>query len=115
MDEVFVVRGTRKGVAGGGVVFLNGKELPLHLDKCNHSPTGFNWGYGGSGPAQLAFCIVYEYLKRVLKDPDEVACNKAYLLHQDFKWEFIAGIHKDEFEITQAQIQFFISRRSNNG
>jgi hypothetical protein len=23
-----------------------------------HSPTGFSWGYGGSGPSQLAFAIL---------------------------------------------------------
>ena len=23
-----------------------------------HSPTGFEWGYGGSGPAQLALAIL---------------------------------------------------------
>lgn len=28
--------------------------LPLRTDLCNHSPTGFCWGYHGSGPAQLA-------------------------------------------------------------
>ena len=28
--------------------------LPLRLDLAEHSPTGFNWSYGGSGPAQLA-------------------------------------------------------------
>lgn len=26
-------------------------ELALHLDVQAHSPTGFAWGYGGSGPA----------------------------------------------------------------
>ena len=28
----------------------------------NHSPTGFSWGYGGSGPAQLALAILFDYL-----------------------------------------------------
>lgn len=37
------------------------KKLPLHLDKYNSSPTGFSWGYRGSGPAQLAFCILYDF------------------------------------------------------
>lgn len=32
------------------------------LDIRNHSPTGFSWGYSGSGPAQLALAImVNEY------------------------------------------------------
>ena len=33
------------------------RELDLRLDLRNHSPTGFSWGYGGSGPAQLALAI----------------------------------------------------------
>jgi hypothetical protein len=48
----------------------------------NHSPDGFNWGYGGSGPAQLALAILlYSGL------PEEVAVA----LHQDFKWKFVAN------------------------
>jgi len=46
----------------------------------NHSPTGFECGYGGSGPAQLALAIL---LKAGLSN--ERACH----LHQAFKWEFI--------------------------
>jgi len=45
-------------------VWLNGQELhPAEsLKMRNHSPDGFNWGYGGSGPAQtaLAICILRE-------------------------------------------------------
>ncbi|HMF28341.1 MAG TPA: DUF6166 domain-containing protein, partial [Candidatus Cybelea sp.] len=33
-------------------------ELPLRLDLYNHSPDGFEIGYGGSGPAQLALAIL---------------------------------------------------------
>ena len=33
------------------------RRLDLRLDLRNHSPTGFSWGYGGSGPAQLALAI----------------------------------------------------------
>ncbi len=36
------------------------KELPPHTELRNHSPTGFEWGYGGSGPAQLALAILLE-------------------------------------------------------
>ncbi|GAI22752.1 unnamed protein product, partial [marine sediment metagenome] len=27
---------------------------------CDHSPDGFNWGYAGSGPAQLALAILLD-------------------------------------------------------
>ena len=43
-------------------MLIDGQEqpLPLHLDLRNHSPTGFEWGYPGSGPAQLALAMCAE-------------------------------------------------------
>jgi Family of unknown function (DUF6166) len=38
------------------------EPLPLRLDLFNHSPTGFGWGYGGSGPAQLAVALLADAL-----------------------------------------------------
>ena len=34
------------------------QPLPLFLEVENHSPTGFEWGYGGSGPSQLSLALV---------------------------------------------------------
>jgi hypothetical protein len=50
----------RETPEGGCVVLVDGKELPLgpSLKLRNHSPTGFCWGYGGSGPAQLALALL---------------------------------------------------------
>jgi len=31
------------------------------LDVVRHSPSGFEWGYGGSGPAQLACALLLDY------------------------------------------------------
>lgn len=42
----------------------------LSLKIANHSPDGFNWGYGGSGPAQLALAILLEYLP--VKEAQEI-------------------------------------------
>ena len=41
------------------------KILPLdmRLDLRNHSPTGFSWGYRGSGPAQLGLAICAHVLQ----------------------------------------------------
>jgi len=55
----------------------------------NHSPDGFCWGYGGSGPSQLALALMLE-----VNDPD-VAIN----YYQDFKWNVIAKLSQDDFEI----------------
>ena len=62
-------------------------KLPLRLDIDNHSPTGFEWGYGGSGPAQLALAILADALDNDLR---------ALRLHQRFKWKVICGLKRDE-------------------
>ena len=45
-------QGKRTGYAVD--VTVDGRALDPRFDLWNHSPTGFEWGYGGSGPAQLA-------------------------------------------------------------
>lgn len=73
----------RFGRIEGLPVLKSGRVFePLASQKIiNHSPDGFNWGYGGSGPAQLALALLYD-----------VCGNKvvAMKLHQDFKWQFVA-------------------------
>ena len=79
--------GTPHREAGSGQPAVNvcdGEKcqpLPLRLDLFNHSPTGFNWGYGGSGPAQLAVALLAD----ALGDDD-----RAIRLHQCFKFKVVA-------------------------
>ena len=79
-----------KGFIDSGEVYVDGKFInpKYSLDVINHSPTGFSWGYGGSGPAQLALAILLEFADR------ETAVN----LYQTFKWEVIANIPQEDFE-----------------
>lgn len=60
----------------------------------NHSPDGFQWGYGGAGPAQLALALLLD----VTGNP-EVA--QAY--YQDFKFHIVAS-WGEEWSITNQQI-----------
>jgi hypothetical protein len=62
------------------------RELPLRLDLSNHSPTGFEWGFGGSGPAQLALAL----LAHATGD-DRLALR----LHQNFKFKVIGRLDRD--------------------
>lgn len=55
-----------------------------------HSPDGFNWGYGGSGPAQLALAILIRY----------VDANTAQQYYHQFKFGFIATLPRSDFEGT---------------
>jgi hypothetical protein len=62
------------------------RDLPLRLDLDNHSPTGFAWGYGGSGPAQLALALLAD----ATGDDD-----LALVLHQRFKFRVIGRLKID--------------------
>lgn len=64
------------------------EPLPRRLDLRMHSPTGFSWGYGGSGPAQLALAILAD----LLPDFEE----KALFAHQAFKRDVIARLPQGE-------------------
>lgn len=61
-----------------------------------HSPTGFCWGYGGSGPADLALSILADVLGEDLTaDQLRMACqgmirSVAYEYYQSFKWDVVA-------------------------
>jgi hypothetical protein len=72
------------------------RELPLRLDLYNHSPTGFEWGYAGSGPAQLAIALLAE----VLQDD-----KTAIALHQIFKFKVIGRLERDSpWQLTERDV-----------
>jgi Family of unknown function (DUF6166) len=72
-------------------------RLKLRLDLCNHSPTGFEWGYTGSGPAQLALAMLADALRH---DPSAIG------LHQPFKFKVIAALPRDEpWHMTVDEVQ----------
>jgi hypothetical protein len=79
-----------KGEYASRRVWLDGVELKPYKSQriINHSPDGFNWGYGGSGPAQLALAILLEVSK-------EDALNR----YQSFKGKVIARLPQADFEI----------------
>lgn len=78
-------------------------------DLLNHSPDGFNWGYMGSGPSQLAFAILLEYSQYLFETEIE-AFNHAIKYHTAFRNEFIAAIRDDKFEITFDQITQWLNK-----
>ena len=73
-------------------VWVNGKFLdPKHSQALiNHSPDGFEWGYGGSGPSQLALSICMELFDQ----------TTALWIYQQFKREHIATLEQGkDFDI----------------
>jgi len=70
-------------------------ETNVHHLVTHHSPTGYEWGYEGSGSADLALNILEAILRAMRHDGPLTECYKgscfrlAWQLHQDFKHEFI--------------------------
>src|SRR3989442_957585 len=60
---------------------LEVRALDPRYDLRRHSPDGFQWGYSGSGPAQLALALLADALA-----DDAIA----QALYQEFKREFVA-------------------------
>jgi Family of unknown function (DUF6166) len=75
-------------------------ELPAvpldpRLDLRNHSPTGFEIAYGGSGPAQLAIALLADVMG------DEFA--EAH--YQAYKQRIIAALPFEGFKITAKEVE----------
>lgn len=90
--------GDRVADAGGpGKVFVIGAGAPMELDPRfdlrRHSLDGFQWGYGGSGPAQLALAMC----------ANAVGEKRAQRIYQDFKFRVIARL-PDAWELSRADV-----------
>jgi Family of unknown function (DUF6166) len=98
MNTQFQIRCVREKTRNR--VFVNGTELDpaRSLAIRNHSPDGFNWGYGGSGPAQTALAICLHILDNA---------NAARAVYQDFKWKRVAKWEGDLIE-TNIDVSDFI-------
>lgn len=66
---------------------------PFNLEKSlkvvNHSPTGFAWGYLGSGPNQTALAIMLRFLP----------VDKAQLVYEKFKFDHVAAWPESDFVV----------------
>ncbi len=90
-------RGRREGYAA--LVTVNDRPLNPRLDLWNHSPTGFEWGYGGSGPAQLALALLADHIG------DD---REAVRLHQDFKQVVVTRLSYRLWELTGSQMDSWL-------
>lgn len=100
--KVYKVKRTPKRVTAEVVEGGNEYALSPRLDLRRHSPTGFEYGYEGSGPAQLALAILADFLD------DESALR----LYQEFKREIIGRMSAPSWELTAAQITEWRGTRS---
>lgn len=87
-------------------VYIDGIKLcPAESQRIkNHSPDGFAWSYGGSGPAQLALAILLKFLPM----------EKAIALYQDFKWDVIAALPADDFALMGETVMDWIEKHQKD-
>jgi hypothetical protein len=73
-----------------------GYPLDPRFDLAYKSPTGFEWNYSGSGPAQLALALL----------ADALGDDKKAMKHfQDFKFKVIARLDSDHFDLSEEDIR----------
>ena len=89
----------------GCTLYVDGKKI---IHQVKHSPTGLEFGYFGSGPADTARSILLQVLQdnakelNLLKSQAKDIAEKYY---QQFKFDFVGDWRKDmfktEIDITQ--------------
>lgn len=91
-------RGTRTDEGCEVTVEENGiaRPLDLRLDLRSHSPTGPEWGYGGSGPAQLALALAAD----VLGDDE-----RAQEVYQRLKFKLVGGLPREGWVLTEDRVR----------
>ena len=90
---VMVVNGTRRRALTAGP----SQQI------INYAPYGFEWGYSGSGPAQLALAVLLDHTRNR---------ERASRHYQAFKREFIAPAPDAGFTITADQIGTWLAGRT---
>lgn len=91
--------GINTGIGGQKITVFEGTKTYSLPHIYRHSPDGFQWGYGGSGPADTALSILTDCV-------GEAKANKYY---QDFKNAFIAGAI-NELEIKEELILAWLAQ-----
>jgi len=92
-DQCIVFRSTSRA-------FSIEKKLDPRYDLINHSPDGFEWGYSGSGPAQLALAICASVLNN-----DSLALS----VYQEFKDTVIADIKTSSWTLPESKVKEYIN------
>jgi hypothetical protein len=83
------------------VVTPQGRQaLNPRLDIANKSPDGLEWGYSGSGPAQLAIALIAD------------ACGAEYAfppIFQRFKERIVARLPKEGWKLTMIEVRAVVT------
>lgn len=95
-----VYQGRRDSTAPVGkecTVRVDGEPLDTRYDLLSASPSGFEWGYGGSAPAQLAIALLAH------AHDEEFAADH----YQWFKREVVSELPEDGWTLSKTEIKQF--------
>jgi hypothetical protein len=77
-----------------------------------HSPTGMEWGYGGSGPHDLALSILADHFKdehgAVTEQHIQRGGHPAVDLHNQFTFAFVSRFSEGEWVLSSEQIDIWV-------
>lgn len=96
--------------------FPDGIETNIPHLVTHHSPAGYEWGYGGSGPADLALNILENALAEMGHEGGRTNCwngtcwTLSWKLHQKFKREFLVSFSKDGGVIEWSVVRDWITK-----
>lgn len=84
----------------GIVVTVDGKDLDPREDEKLYSRNGFEWGYAGASPSQLAFAILREHFGN----------SASAVQHQERFMRDIVANFENEWELTSDDIAAVLQR-----
>lgn len=92
------------GIHAENKIFIDGHEIDLKksLKVVNHSPTGFQWGYQGSGPSQSALALLLEF---------GASKEEAVAWYQEFKRDKISTLPQEDFEMEDSVVEDWLGAR----
>jgi len=91
----------RRDSGGCQVIVQDGGRWRSLRHMVYHSPTGMTWGYGGSGPADLARSIL----------ADVAGLPVADALHQEFKFTVVANLPYEGWRLEEDRVRAWLRER----
>lgn len=81
----------------------------IEREVIHHSPSGWEYGYGGSGPADLALSICHYYAREMgMEGGTEIqlfegtTSHFVWSIHQEFKRHFIVPLSRNDNHMIEA-------------
>lgn len=94
------------------VTVVHGRHTySLPTVKADRRGDGWEWGYGGTGPAILALAILADLLGETGVSRDDFHTSRSYRHHQPFKWAHIASAPRAGFSIAGETILAWLAAR----